>query len=116
MIAQGSEPGGADRTHHEIGDGENQVGQRKRAPEAEPVRQRSANDGQEPDPAAKHPGEAAGPLDIEVQALVQVTRQHGENGIVRKPLKKLTDVGDPERPFEPGADFLEALREGQSGS
>jgi hypothetical protein len=62
-------------------------------------------------------------LHVEVKLLVQVARQHCEDGVVREPLEQLADVGDPERPLEAGADFLEAgadflkaLGEGQSGS
>ena len=116
MVAQRSQPCGTDRPQHEIGEGEKQVGQRKCAPEAEAVGKRAANHGEEPDPTAEHSGQAAGAFDVKMQTLVQVASQNGKHGIIGKPLEKLADVGNPERTFEPGADFFEALREGQSGS
>ena len=89
----------------------NQISDRKRAPETEPVCECAATYGKKPDPTAKHSGQAAGALDIKMQALVQVARQHGEDGVVREPLEKLADVGDPEGTLEPGANFLQAFGE-----
>jgi hypothetical protein len=40
---------------------------------------------------------------------VKVTDNHGEGGIIRKPLKQLADVRNPERRIEPYANIVQAL-------
>src|SRR5579872_321263 len=113
MVVHRSQPGSADRTQREVSDGENQVGQRESAPESESIGDRAANHGEKPHPTAEHPGQTARALDVEMQAFVQVARQNGENGVVRKPFKQLADIRNPEWPLKSSADFFEALRKGQ---
>ena len=47
-------------------------------------------------------------------SLMQIARQRSERGVIREPLKQLSDVGDPEWPFKAGLDLLQAFRKGQS--
>jgi hypothetical protein len=44
-----------------------------------------------------------------MEVLVQVQHNHGKNRIIRKPLKNLGDVRDPERPLKSASYFLQAL-------
>ena len=96
--------------------GQNQVGQRQRPAKAHPVRESSAERRQKPHQPAKQSRQTAGPLDAEVQALMQIARQRGKRRVVRQPLEELADVGNPERPLKPGANFVETFGEGQNGS
>ena len=59
-VANRREPRGADGTDQKVSGGENQVGDRKRAAEAETVGDRSAEDREKPDHAAEDAGERAG--------------------------------------------------------
>jgi hypothetical protein len=45
---------------------------------------------------------------------MQIARQRGERGVIREPLKQLSDVGHPEWPFKAGLDLFQAFRKGQS--
>src|SRR5262249_33646922 len=110
-VADRSEPVGTNRSQREISDAEEQVGKRESSPEAEPISDCSANYRQKPDPSAEHPGETAGTLDIEVQVLVQIASEHGKDRVIRKPLKKFADVGNPEWPLKSFADFANTFRE-----
>ncbi len=64
----------------------------------------------------KMSGQVAGLLGGEIQRLLQVESQGSERGIVRKPLKNLADIGDPEGTLEAGANFAEAFGKIQHGS
>ena len=44
---------------------------------------------------------------------MQIAHNHGENCVIREPLKQLSDVGDPKWPFKAGLYLLQAFRKGQ---
>src|SRR5207302_668049 len=90
--------------------------ERKRAPESESVRHRPADHREEPDPSAKHPRQAAGALQIEMQPFVKIPGEHRKHCIVRKPFKQFADIGNPEWPFKSGSDLVETFGKAQSGS
>jgi hypothetical protein len=44
-----------------------------------------------------------------MEVLMQVKHNHGKNRVIRKPLKNLGDVRNPERPFKAGFNLLQTL-------
>src|SRR5208282_1295620 len=113
-VAQRSQPRRGNRSDQEIGGGEDEVSQRKRAAKTEAIGGRSSKNGKKPDHAAEQAGKSSGLLGREIQLLLQVQSKRSERPIVGKALKDFGNVRDPEWPFEPGANFLQAFRKGQS--
>ena len=108
-VSHGREPSGADGANQEIGGGEDKIGERKSAPKAQPVGSRTAEDGEEPYHAAKKSGQGSGLLGGKIQFLLQIESKGGKGTIVRKTLKDLADIGDPEGRLEAGADLLQTF-------
>ena len=107
------EPGCGDGANQKVSSAEDEVGQRKCAPEAQTVGRGTAEDRKEPDPSTESAGQSASLLGGEVQILLQVECERGERAIIGKPLEDLSNVRDPEGPLETGADFFPAFRKTQ---
>ena len=115
-IADGRQPRCSNRADQKIRSAKDEVGHRKSAAKAQAVGSGSAENREKPHHAAEDAGQRSGLLGGEIQLLLQIQGERSKRPVVGKTLENFGDVGDPERLLEPGADFLEALRESQIGS
>ncbi len=95
---------------------QNQVSQRKRAPESQPVRHRPAKSCEKPHQPAEKSRQRARLLHRKMQRLVQVPRQRRKCGVIRKPLEQLAYVRHPERSLKARPYLRQPRRDSHSPS
>ena len=113
-IADRAEPRRADGAEKEICAAQDEVGEGKSAPKAEPVRDGAAEDGKKPDGTSKNAGQGAGLLGGEVELFMEIQGERGKGAVVGEALEDFADVGDPEGGLESVVNLLEALAEGHA--
>src|SRR6185369_14433110 len=69
----------------------------------------SAENRQKPHHATEDPRQRAGLFCGEIQLFLKIYREGRERAVVRNALEDFADVGNPERPLEPIANFLQPL-------
>src|SRR6185437_16782234 len=112
--AHWSEPCCRQRSDQKVRTTQDQIGQRKRPPKSQLVSNSSAKDRQKPNPPTELPAQSACFLRREIEVLMEIKHDHGKYRVIRKPLKDLSDVSNPEWSFKAGLDLLQAFRKGQS--
>src|SRR5262249_15827179 len=88
---------------------QNQVRQRKGAPETEAVGYGPAKNREKPYQAAEQTREIGGALGRKRKRFVEITGKRGERGVVTEAFEEFADVRDPEGAFEAGANFGQSL-------